>query len=178
MPTPRKATSRAPAQPPRPRHEDNARERLAQAAADHPEKALFLEYLEQRNLKLTRQREAVIDEIFEGRGHFEAEEIVQRLRQRKLRVSRATVYRTLELLKECQLVERLDFGTAHAYYEHTHVGEHHDHLICDQCGSITEFHNERLEAIQAEICKKHGFEESHHSLRIFGRCKKCRGGRA
>lgn len=178
MPTARKASSSASRRPAGQAHEENARDRLTQAAADHPEKALFLEFLEQRNLKLTRQREAVIDEIFEGKGHFEAEEIVQRLRQQQLRVSRATVYRTLELLKECQLVERLDFGTAHAYYEHTQVGEHHDHLICDQCGSITEFHNDRLEAIQAEICKKHGFEESHHSLRIFGQCKKCRSGRA
>jgi len=141
-------------------------------AAD--EKQVFLDYLARQNLKLTRQREAVVNEIFRDSGHFEAEEIVQRLRNNRVRVSRATVYRTLELLKECQLVEQHNFGTAQSYYEHVHLGEHHDHLICTQCGNVIEFYNQRLEDVQQEICSNFGFEETHHSLRIFGVCSKCR----
>jgi Fur family ferric uptake transcriptional regulator len=145
------------------------------ATARHTaEKDVFLALLLRKGLKLTRQREAVVNEIFGGSGHFEAEEIVQRLKSNRTRVSRATVYRTLELLLECRLVERLDLGGSGSYYEHVHPGEHHDHLICTQCGNVIEFHNDKLETIQAEICKNFDFADTHHSLRIFGLCSKCR----
>ena len=134
----------------------------------------FAEFLSQRQLKLTRQRAAVVEEILTNPGHFEAEEIVEQLKRNRRRVSRATVYRTLELLKECLLVERLDFGDSAAYYEHVEEGAHHDHLICLSCGNVIEFHNAGLERIQASVCANFDFEEHHHSLRIFGYCSKCR----
>jgi Fur family ferric uptake transcriptional regulator len=137
------------------------------------QKEAFLEFLASRHLKLTRQRQGVVDEIFSDNGHFEAEELVERLKGKRVRVSRATVYRTLELLRECQLVEKLDFGTPRSFYEQVHPGEHHDHLICNRCGNVIEFHNERLEALQREICRNFDFQESYHSLRIFGLCSKC-----
>ena len=137
------------------------------------QKHVFLDYLASRNLKLTRQRQAVVDQIFRDSGHFEADELVERLKSGRARVSRATVYRTLELLRECQLVEKLDFGTPRRFYEHVTPGEHHDHLICTRCGNVIEFHNERLEALQREICNNFAFQDSHHSLRIFGLCSKC-----
>jgi Fur family ferric uptake transcriptional regulator len=148
-----------------------------QEAAGRPEdrlqKEVFLRFLSSKNLKLTRQRQAVVDEIFSDSGHFEAEELVERLKSSRARVSRATVYRTLDLLRECQLVEKLDFGTPRSFYEHVPPGEHHDHLICTRCGNVIEFHNERLEALQREICDNFGFQDTHHSLRIFGLCSKC-----
>jgi Fur family ferric uptake transcriptional regulator len=137
------------------------------------EKRNFAAFLATRKLKLTRQREAVLDEILNNPGHFEAEEIVQRLKANRQRVSRATVYRTLDLMKECLLVERLDFGTQAAYYEHVQEGEHHDHLICTHCGNVIEFHNDELEAIQSAVCRNFDFHERYHSLRIFGLCSKC-----
>jgi Fur family ferric uptake transcriptional regulator len=142
-------------------------------SAEH-QKREFVRFLAARNLKLTRQREAVVDEILTKPGHFEAEEIVLRLKSNRQRVSRATVYRTLELLKECLLVERLDFGTQASFYEHVQEGEHHDHLICIRCGNVIEFHNAKLEQIQAEVCRNFDFQERYHSLRIFGLCSKCR----
>jgi Fur family transcriptional regulator, ferric uptake regulator len=146
-----------------------------QTGADHNrvQKEVFLDFLASKHLKLTRQRQAVVDQIFSDSGHFEAEELVERLKNRRSRVSRATVYRTLELLRECQLVEKLDFGSPRSFYEHVTPGEHHDHLICTRCNNVIEFHNERLEAQQREICNNFGFQESHHSLRIFGLCSKC-----
>ena len=140
---------------------------------EQPEKAVFLRFLKSRGLKVTRQREAVVNEIFSDSGHFEAEELVHRLRGNRTRVSRATIYRTLELLRECQLVEKLDLGQSGSFYEYVNPGEHHDHLICLQCDSVIEFHNEKLERTQAEICRNFGFQETHHSLRIFGLCSKC-----
>lgn len=138
------------------------------------QKQEFIEFLAERNLKLTRQRGAVVDEILTNPGHFEAEDIVERLKRNRRRVSRATVYRTLDLLKECLMVERLDFGDSAAYYEHVEEGAHHDHLICVSCGNVIEFHNADLERLQAAVCKNFDFEERNHSLRIFGYCSKCR----
>ncbi|MEE8436295.1 MAG: transcriptional repressor [bacterium] len=145
----------------------------ARRSESMPREKTFLEFLALRGLKLTRQRRAVVNEIFGDAGHFEAEELVERLKGNRTRVSRATVYRTLELLRECQLVEKLDFGTQRSYYEHVSPNEHHDHLICIRCGNVIEFHNERLETLQKEICGNFGFQESYHSLRIFGHCSKC-----
>lgn len=140
------------------------------------QKARFLAYLVHQGLKLTRQRQAVVNEIFSDNGHFEAEELVERLKRQSPRVSRATVYRTLELLQECQLVEKLDFGTHRSFYERVSPDGHHDHLICTRCGNVIEFHNDRLEALQQEICGNFDFRESYHSLRIFGLCSKCSQG--
>ena len=154
-----------------------ARNGAAAAAAESEaanEKDVFIDFLAGKSLKLTRQREAVVDEIFGGSGHFEAEEIVQRLKKNRTRVSRATVYRTLELLLECQLVERLELGGSGSYYEHIQLGEHHDHFICTRCGNVIEFHNDKLESILAEICNNFDIAETYHSLRIFGLCSKCR----
>lgn len=136
-------------------------------------KEAFLAFLASKQLKLTQQRKAVVNEIFKDKGHFDADELVARLKRGKIGVSRATVYRTLELLGECQLVDKLDFGLARSYYEHTAPDEHHDHLICTRCGQVIEFHNDNLEALQQQICKAFNFQESHHSLRIFGLCDKC-----
>ena len=147
---------------------------LGGGAVSQAQKQLFVEFLAARRLKLTRQREAVVDEILANPGHFEAEEIVQLLKDNRQRVSRATVYRTLDLLKDCLLVERLDFGTNVAYYEHVEEGSHHDHLICLRCGNVIEFHNEKLEKIQTDVCEQFEFTERYHSLRIFGLCGKCR----
>ena len=146
---------------------------LRERPAQNREKLRFLNHLAGRGLKLTRQREAVLDEILASSEHFEADDIVLRLRQREVRVSRATVYRTLEMLQECQLVERLDFGTSPIYYEHTQLGAHHDHLICVVCRQVIEFYDSSLERRQGEICQQHRFKETHHSLRIFGICENC-----
>jgi len=157
----------------RPSPDIDLRPGIQEENSPEAQKAIFLDYLMRQGLKLTRQRKAVVDEIFSDNGHFEAEELVERLKRRSPRVSRATVYRTLELLKECQLVEKLDFGTQRSFYERVSPDGHHDHLICTRCGNVIEFHNERLEALQREICGNFGFQESYHSLRIFGLCSKC-----
>ncbi len=142
------------------------------------ERSRFVEFLEHKGLKLTRQRELLVEEIFRGDGHFEAEELVERMKHRDARVSRATVYRTLELLQECLLVEKVNFGTSRSFYEHVQLGQHHDHMICTRCGTVIEFFEDRLEALQEEICRKHGLELTHHSMRLFGLCKQCRQGKA
>lgn len=141
------------------------------------EKTLLVAFLAGKGLKLTRQRETVVDEIFSSRGHFEAEDIVERLKHKRARVSRATVYRTLELLQECRLVEKINFGTSRSFYEHIHLGMHHDHIICTRCNVVIEFVDERIEKLQEEICASHGIRLNSHSMRLFGECKVCRLGK-
>jgi Fur family ferric uptake transcriptional regulator len=153
-----------------------ARLRMARREAGQ-ERSRFAGFLAGKGLKLTRQRELVLREVFRDNGHFEADELVERMKQRDARVSRATVYRTLDLLQECMLVEKVNFGTSRSFYEHMQVGEHHDHMICTRCGTVIEFLDDRLEALQEEISRKHGMELTHHSMRLFGICKSCRQGR-
>lgn len=139
----------------------------------------FHQYLIQRGLRLTGERQAVLDEVFAAHDHFEAEELLLRLKKRKHRVSRATIYRTLELLVEAGLVRKVSLGGGTglgprgAYFEHIWGHEHHDHLVCTACGRIIEFSDEDLEDLQERICQAHGFKPQSHSLKIIGLCKKC-----
>jgi len=150
-------------------------------APTHPEidreKTLFIAFLAGKRLKLTRQRETVVEEIFASGGHFEAEDMVERLKRKRARVSRATVYRTLELLQECRLVEKVNFGTTQSFYEHVLLGQHHDHIICTRCNVVIEFVDERIETLQEEICAANGIRLQSHSMRLFGECLVCRLGK-
>ncbi len=164
-------------QPARRRAPRTARRTPSQRANFARERDLFLAFLAGKRLKLTRQRGAVINEIFGGGGHFEAEDLVEQLKRKHARVSRATVYRTLELLQECRLVEKVNFGTSRSFYEHIQPGEHHDHIICTRCNVVIEFVDERIEKLQEEICARHGIRLQSHSMRLFGECDVCRLGK-
>lgn len=133
----------------------------------------FRQYLNQRSLRLTTERQAVLDEVFAAHDHFEAEELLLRLKKGRRRVSRATIYRTLELLVDAGLVRKISLGGAGAYFEHIWGHEHHDHLVCIRCGQVIEFSNEALEGLQNKICQAHGFKPQSHSLKIIGLCQKC-----
>lgn len=128
--------------------------------------------LREKGFKLTKQRVEIFREILSKRGHFEVEDIVYRIRRKGLKASRATVYRTLNILKEVGLLnEVIKFGNK-TYYE---IGtkEHHDHLICLNCGKFIEFHDDRIEEIQGQICGQFNFKPLYHRLEIYGICENC-----
>jgi Fur family ferric uptake transcriptional regulator len=135
---------------------------------------IFRKYLERRGLKLTSERQALFDEIFEKHEHVEADELLVRLRGKHKKISRATIYRTLELLVESGVVGRLRIGEAGYRYERLHAGDHHDHLVCDQCGRVLEFFEPRIEALQEEVAGRHGFLLLSHSHQMRGICRRCR----
>ena len=137
------------------------------------DKAFFLEHLRQQGLQLTSQRRAVVNEIFCGPGHFEAEELLARLHAKGLEISRATVYRTLGMLQACSLMEKRDFGEQGRLYETTAPGLHHDHLICTGCGKVIEFDNPELEKMQQRICERFDFMQTSHTHYVFGLCQDC-----
>ena len=149
--------------------------RRAPARKSHAEEqARFEGFLRSRQLKLTEERKGLLDAVLEWEHHFDADELHMGLKTKGQDISRATVYRTLDLLIQCGLVRKQSFGDQHAHYEAVRHNEHHDHLICLSCAKIIEFYRADLEALQDTICEEHAFKAIHHSLQIFGLCSDCK----
>lgn len=134
---------------------------------------VFEDFIHQRGLRMTAERRAVCEEIFAQHVHLDAGALLNALRRRRVPVSRATVYRNLDLLVECGLVRRQRLGSGRTLYEHVHAGQEHDHLVCESCGRVVEFVSPGIVALRAEICRAHGFEPQSHGLQILGRCREC-----
>lgn len=134
----------------------------------------FQDFLKKQGLKLTSERIALVREIFATHYHFEADELLGKMKEKEVKISRATVYRTLELLVKSGMVRRVHLGEDHYHYEHVSGNSHHDHLICTTCGGVIEFHDELLEQRQIEICQKKKFTPTFHNLQILGICDPCR----
>ncbi|GIR23218.1 transcriptional repressor [bacterium] len=128
---------------------------------------LLIEALKKEGLRFTEQRKAIWDEITSSDDHREAEDIFLALRKKNINVSRATVYRTIDVLVKNNLVRKLDIGDAPSKYENKIDSHHHDHMICLETGDIIEFYNEELENLQDEIAKKHGYKVIRHVHQLF-----------
>lgn len=137
------------------------------------EKRQFLEALRARGQRVTSERLELFDEIFAQHGHLDADQLFAALRARGSKISRATVYRNLELLVEFGFVKKQRLGDRRFLYEHFHRGQRHDHLVCTECGRVVEFVSPGIAALQAEILKAHGFSPTDHTLEIRGRCRAC-----
>jgi Fur family ferric uptake transcriptional regulator len=146
-----------------------SRGRAAAAALD----ALIAE----KGLKHSRQRQLVAEAFFAMGGHVSIEEVVLQVRRADPGVSVATVYRTMKLLADCGLAATRQFSGGQTRYEPAVGRAHHDHLICTACGAIVEFANDRIEALQAKVAERHGFEVESHRLELYGRCADCSGRR-
>src|SRR6478609_85863 len=138
------------------------------------EQAIFRKYLERRGLILTAERQALFDELFARHEHFEADELLVRLRAKHKKISRATIYRTLDLLVDSGIVGRVRIGETGYRYERLRAGEHHDHLICNECGRVIEFLEPRIENLQDEVCERYGFLPLSHSHQMRDICRQCR----
>lgn len=145
---------------------------MASAKLIEKAKRDFTSYLKRGNLRATEQRYEVLEAILGMEGHFGAEDLFVKMKSEGKKVSRATVYNTLELLFELGVVSRHKVGNVFIY-ERALGRSHHDHLICVNCGTIIEFTSEEIERIQDEICKKYKFKPIRHTHQIFGLCAKC-----
>jgi len=134
-------------------------------------------YLARRGLKHSRQRERIAEVFFGMGGHVSVDELLVHARREDRRVSLATVYRTMKLLAESGLATAREFGDGQTRYEVAAGRARHDHLICTYCGQIVEFANGQIEALQAAVARRHGFEVERHRLELYGRCARCREGR-
>ena len=129
--------------------------------------------LKKEGLRYTQQRQSVWDELCATNDHRDAEEIYLAIRQSGLNVSRATVYRTIDVLVKNKMARKLELGDGRARYEHKINATHHDHLICIQCGKIEEFMDEVIESRQDEIVKKLGYKLVRHIHQLFIICSEC-----
>ncbi|MEX2600585.1 MAG: transcriptional repressor [Balneolaceae bacterium] len=133
-------------------------------------KEIFRTYLKERNQRQTPERFMVLEEIYGSDGHFDADDIFFSMKNSGTRVSRATVYNTLDLLVECGLVQRQQFGKNQYYYERAYAYQQHDHMICEECGVVIEFCDPRIHEIQKLMEQIHDFDIRMHSLHFVGRC--------
>jgi Fur family ferric uptake transcriptional regulator len=133
----------------------------------------FQHYIGRSGLKATRQRELIARAFFATSSHISAEALYQRVNSRDRRIGLVTVYRTLRLLKHAGLAHERQFGEGRALFEHG-TKRHHDHMICTQCGKITEFENCEIEELQEQVARRLGFTIQYHKLELYGLCRDCR----
>jgi Fur family ferric uptake transcriptional regulator len=119
---------------------------------------------------VTRQRRAIAEAFFSHEGHPNIDELYHSIRAQHPHIGQATVYRTLKLLVDSGLAEPSRFGDGTTRYEAARAGDHHDHLICVDCGHIVEFRNDEIERLQDEIALRHHFAVTDHKMVIYGTC--------
>ncbi len=134
-------------------------------------KEKFVAFLGTKNLRMTSQRQAIIETVFGTEEHFTAEQLLEWSRAKDRSVSRATVYRTLPLLTESGLVREMDFGKDHKFYDPNYADHpNHNHIICQDCEKIVEFESEKISQIENEISHRLGFEVKTQRLQITASC--------
>jgi len=132
---------------------------------------IFRNFLKEEKNRITPERFEVMEYALGYEGHFGADELFIKMKNSKSRVSRATVYNTLELLVQCNLLSKRNFGDNISRYESNFKRQQHDHLICVECGKIIEFTDARLTGIPESICKDLNFDLDSYSFNIFARCR-------
>jgi len=137
--------------------------------------AQLRDYLAGQGLRSTSQRDVILTIFVRAGRHVSAEELYVRVKKAHPGIGYATVYRTLKLLAEAGLAEERRFDDGFTRFEYRAANDHHDHLICTQCGAILEFENERIEALQQDIARKKGFKVQSHKLELYGQCASCSG---
>lgn len=132
---------------------------------------IFRNFLKSGKNRITPERFEVLEAALENEGHFGADDLFIQMKNANSRVSRATVYNTLELLVHCELISKRNFGENITRYESNYKRQTHDHLICVDCGKIIEFSDHRIKKLPSEISSELGFEFDSYSFNIFARCK-------
>lgn len=134
---------------------------------------IFTNFLKKNSLSITKTRLKILSVIYQIEGHFTIDELELKLGDTS-GTQKASIYRTIKHLLEAGLIAKIQTSShTKVAYEHTIGHHHHDHLVCDRCGDIIEFHSEEIESIQENVAKQFEFELLHHSMVLTGICKSC-----
>ncbi len=137
------------------------------------EKAIFLDHIQRMGLRRTAQRDLIMEIFLQTEEHLTIEDLHWLVRKKDPSVGHTTIYRTLKVLTEAGLAREVRFGDNKTYYEHHYNHEHHDHMICTECGKVIEFFSAEIESMQDVAAESFGFKPTHHSLRMWGICSEC-----
>lgn len=136
----------------------------------------ILKKLQEKDYKLTPQRQMVVQVLLDNTGkHLSAEEIYQSVKGDNPDIGLATVYRTLELLSDLDILQKIDFGDGRCRYEFHEDTHHHHHLICTTCGRVEEFGEDLLDSLEAQVSRQSGFRVTDHQVKFYGYCRDCQG---
>jgi Fur family ferric uptake transcriptional regulator len=134
---------------------------------------IFEQYLADKGLKHSRQRDVILQYFLDTSGHMTVEDLYRSIHPEHPEIGRTTIYRTLKLLCDAKLADSIELRDGLTRFEHRYKHQHHDHMICQQCGTIIEFVSEDIERLQDEIAQAYGFRIESHRHQIFGVCQKC-----
>ncbi|MCD6163046.1 MAG: transcriptional repressor [candidate division Zixibacteria bacterium] len=135
--------------------------------------AKFKSFLAEKGLKLTAERLIILEESLATEGHFEADDLLMILKNKGRKTSRATVYRTLDIIALAGILRKVYLGDAPVQFEKITDEPQHDHMICQKCGAKIEFHLPELSELQEQLCDEHDFTMKAYSLQIYGICSNC-----
>ncbi|MCK4390446.1 MAG: transcriptional repressor [Desulfobacterales bacterium] len=136
---------------------------------------VFREFIRKKGLRNTPEREAIIEEIFATHDHFDVDELYLRLKNKKKKISKPSIYRVIPYLLESGLIQEAYFEEGHLHYEHIYGHGHHCHLRCVKCGKTIEFQEKSLRRLEKKLAEKYDFVVKDHKFEVLGYCPKCKG---
>lgn len=152
---------------------DDPMAKLQHVHTDEEIRDAFRQYLKDHGIKFTSARAKILDAVIDLEGHFEADQVLYLLTERRHKVGKATVYRTIPLLVDCGILKQVRFDVKQAHYEHAFGEEPHDHMVCRRCGRIVEFASYEVEELRARIGRRYHFHVVSHRLQLSGLCWDC-----